>query len=178
MTSIIFTGISDLQASLEQYNRSFSPNSRQRKVLFGRLGRKGRDRVRKNITEQRGFPPLSKWTRARTGRRKGLVTERQNITFIVKPLSVEIGYTPKSTEWNLTKHHKGFTVKGSSNKITIPLKRPRAIEWSKPTITLRGTGPSIVPARPVWGDINQIMRYVGPTTRDWARKIINKKGRT
>lgn len=173
--NVTFTGIRDLQRALKRYDRSFKPNSRQVKTLFTQLGRKGRDRVKKNITEQKNFAPLAPFTRARTGRRKALITERSRIKFSVKTRHVEIGYDTRSLKWDLTKHHKGFTSKGTNKTMLIPLRNPKIIGMDQNLIILFGRKASVIPARPVWGNINQILGYVGPTARLWVRKIIDGK---
>lgn len=148
-------------------------------VLMGRLGRAFRDDARLRITNQDGgnYAPLSKWTRARTGRRKALVTEKKNISFIVSGAKsiVVIGHTAKG-DWSLNMHEKGFVTPGFSGFSTIiPLKNPSALSGVRGNrITIRGAKPSIVPARRVYATKVEATTIIRPIIEDWLRKIIRR----
>lgn len=177
---ITFVGLDKIRRAARGWKDDFQPNKRQVKVLFGALGRKVRDDVRKRITTQGdgSWAPLSKWTRARTGRRKALITERSRVTFIVKPNRVEIVYIERSNNWNLTKHHRGFKNSGfSGKKVTIPLRNPGALKVSGNSLTILSAKPSVVPARTVWTPAGKLRRIALPVVNAWARKQLEKRAR-
>lgn len=173
-------GLPELKAALAGYERAFNPNSREQRALFNQLGRAGRDLVRNQITTQgRGtWKPLSKWTQAKTGRRKALITERNRITFRVKPRRVEIVYEERSNDWNLTKHHKGFVNQGFQGKVvTIPLKRPSALGLTRTAITIRKARPAEVPARNVWTDLPTLRNMTETIASKWVLDVLRKRGK-
>lgn len=80
-----------------------------RRKLLNKLASRGRDMTRKNITTQgKGtWAPLSKWTRAQTGRRKALITLRP---FIVAKKATTRGLKASVVfrspgGFTLTQHH-------------------------------------------------------------------------
>lgn len=177
---ITIIGLDKIRKAVKGWSDDFNPNKRQVRVLFNRLGRPLRDDVKARITSQGEgtWPALSKWTRARTGRRKALLTERSRITFLTKPRRLEIVYLERSRDWNLTKHHRGFTTKGFSNKkVTIPLKNPRPLGTTKKALTIRQAGPSIVPARPVWTPPGKVLRIMQPIVSRWTREQLEKRAK-
>lgn len=181
VATVRIVGMKALRRAFAAYAREFEPTSSQGRVLLNRLGRGGRTLVRRQITTQGGgsWEPLSKWTQARTGRRKALITERERVTFRRKPRSVEIVYAERENGWNLTSHHKGFTTGGFKNKkVTIKLVQPSKLGLSRGGVTIRQAKPSKVPARNVWTDERTIYnQVVEPITNKWALSILNKKGR-
>lgn len=177
---IRIVGLDKLRRAARGWKGDFDPTQRQVKVLFGALGRKLRDDVRRRITTQGdgSWAPLSKWTRARTGRRKALITERRRVVFIVKPKRLDIVYLERSSEWDLTSHHRGFTTPGfRGKKAVIPLRNPSALGVKGNSITIFSAKPSKVPARPVWTPRNKILRILKPITSAWVRKQLEKRAR-
>jgi len=147
--------------------------------LFNRIGRGLRDDARRRITTQDGgnYAPLSKWTRARTGRRKALVTEKKNIGFKMIGGRLLIGHT--ATGWNISMHEKGFITPGFKGRtVTIPLRNPSALKNVKGnTITIRGAKASIVPARRVFPNENEAVTIIKPIINDWLNKIVKRAAR-
>lgn len=144
-------------------------------VLLRAIGRKSRDQVRKNITGQVGFEKLSKWTRAKTGRRKSLLPLRKMITFRLKPKSVEVGIVPISSEWNATKHHRGFN-NPPEGRVVLNLKNPRALKVSGQWFSFNDTKGSDVPARPIWGiSVAPYARIAGNESVKWMNGILAKR---
>ena len=135
--------------------------------------------VKKFITSQGGgnWPKLSKWTRAQTGRRKALITERPRITHRVKPRRSEVVYSERSDDWNLTKHHRGFTQPATNKKVTVRLNNPGAIKWDKPAITFINRKDSVVPARNVWGTEAMHKRIAEANTMRWMSRILRKRAK-
>lgn len=176
--SVAFIGADRLRRGIRGLDDDFTPTKREMRILFGALGRTMRNDVKKNITTQGqgSWPKLSKWTRAKTGRRKALITERKRITFVIKPRRVEIGYQERSADWNLTKHHRGFTTTGfKGKKVTIPLKNPRPLGIKSETITILSAKPSVVPARNVWGTLRRTVKVGKVVTNKWMLRIVQKR---
>lgn len=172
MTSIRVTGIVETQRGIKQIMR----NVNKTKTLFSRLGRGLRNDARRRITTQDGgqYAPLSKWTRARTGRRKALTTEKKNISFMMIGSRLLIGHT--ATGWSLNMHEKGFITPGFSGKsVTIPLRNPSALKNVKGnSITIRGAKASVVPARRVFPNEGEAVTIIKPIIEDWLNKIIKR----
>lgn len=175
-----FVGLQKAKLGIKGIGDDITVTRGQAKRLFRAIGRESRDYVRRRITTQGNgsWPKLSKWTRARTGRRKALLTERQRVVFRVKPLKVEVAYEERTAEWNLTTHHKGFTTPGTKNKrVTIPLRNPAAIGWNRPAISFRNSKDSVTPPRNVWGFERDHQEIARKQTRIWIKGIIEKRAR-
>lgn len=184
MTNITITGVVETKKGFNQINRDIKRTS----VLFNQLGRSLRDDAKKRITTQDGgqYAPLSKWTKARTGRRKALITERPGITFIAKKDFVLIGHVPskgsttgqESKSWNLGMHERGFTTPGSNRPTPVILKRPNYIKEPRPKpgglFIFRNTKPSVTPARQVFANPYQARAIVGRIARKWLAKILKR----
>ena len=174
MTTLNITGVVETQKGINKIMRDVNKTS----VLFRRIGQGLRDDARRRITTQDGgkYAPLSKWTRARTGRRKALTTEKKNINFRVTGSTLLIGHT--ATGWNLSMHEKGFRTPGFSGRsVTIPLKNPKALRNIKgDSITIRAAKASDVPARRVFPNEGEATTIIRPIVNDWLRKIIKRAG--
>jgi hypothetical protein len=177
--SIKFVGLDRLKRGVRGIDDDFTPTKRQVRVLFGALGRAVRNDVRKNITTQGNgsWDKLSKWTRARTGRRKALVTERSRIKFRIRNTRrVEIGYEERESGWNLTDHHRGFTSSGfKGKKVVIPLRNPKPLGVTDDKITILSAKPSVVPSRKVWGSLNRTVKIVRVVANRWMKQIVAKR---
>ncbi len=175
---VTIIGIEKLKKAVRGWRSDFEPSKGQVKVLFFSLGRAVRDDVKKRITSQGHgkWKPLSKWTKARTGRAKALITERSRVKFIVKPRRVEIGYAPRSSDWNLTKHHHGFRTSGfKGKKVTIPLRNPAALKTKGNSITILSAKPSVIPARTIWTPTGTLLRIAHPIISRWTRRQLEKR---
>ena len=97
-----------------------------RRRLLNDLARKGRDISRGNIASQGGgtWPPLSKWTRAQTGRRKALLAQIPRITAILANAAARTAVVIFTSpgNWTLTQHHFGFTEPAENKVVKIPMK--------------------------------------------------------
>lgn len=175
-----FVGLDRVKLGVRGLERDISVSSPELRRLFRALGRESRDYVRKRISSQGAgtWPKLSKWTRARTGRRKALTTERPRVTFRVKPRRAEVVYAERSNEWNLTKHHKGFTTPGTKGKrVTVPLRNPAILKWDRPAISFRNSQDSVVPARNVWGFERDHQRIAAKQSVIWMNRVLKKRAR-
>jgi hypothetical protein len=174
MTDIVITGLTETQKGISQIRR----NVQKTTPLFNRFGRALRDDARRRITTQDGgkYDKLSKWTRARTGRRKALITERKNISHMIVGSRLLIGHT--ATGWNIAMHEKGFTTPGFSGRtVVIPLKNPAALrDVKKNFIAIRGAKESVVPARKVFANKDEALTIMKPIITDWLNKIIKRAG--
>lgn len=177
--NVTVVGLEKVKAALRGWEDDFEPGKRQVRVLFGRIGRVLRDDVRDRISSQGdggSWKKLSKWTRARTGRRKALITERSRVTYIVKPRRLEIAYAERSSQWNLTKHHHGFQTPGfRGKKAVIPLRNPGPLGAKGNALTIFSAKPSVVPARPIWTPETKLLRIVNPITRVWVNQQLSKR---
>lgn len=175
---VSFVGLDRAKRSIRGLGDDLVVTKGEVRTLLRALGRGGRDIAKKQITTQGGgnWPKLSKWTRARTGRRRALTTERERITFRLKPAKAEVVYAERSNDWNLTKHHKGFTTKGTRNKrVTVPLRNPAVLRVKRPAISFKNSQDSVTPARNVWGTQAQHNAMAQAETDRWVRRLIAKR---
>lgn len=170
MTTIRVTGLVETREGLVKIRREL----RKTKSLFNMFGRGIRDDARNRITTQDNgtYPKLGKWARARTGRRKALITERKNISFKLVGNNLVIGHT--ATGWNIQDHEKGFTTPGFVGKpVTIPLRNPNALEGvTGNSISIRRAKASNVPARRVFATEREAVKIMQPIADAWLKKII------
>lgn len=171
-------GIKEFQRTLKAIKKDLTPATSKRiPVLNTRVGRGLRDAARQRITTQGDgkWKPLSKWTRAKTGRRKALITERKNIVYERTTTSVRIIHKSPSAEWSLNTHAKGFTRPAVRKRVRIPLKQPKLLGVSKPYIILpRGSRATKTPARNVWGTVTEQRNTFIPIVRKWMRETMTK----
>lgn len=176
MATIVLTGVKETKSAVRKIRRQMSKTG----PLYTRIGRALRDDARKRITTQDNgnYDPLSKWTRARTGRRKALITERQNISFKVIGGTLIIGHTAKGN-WNIQMHERGFVTPGFSGKaVTIPLKNPNALKDVKGnSITIRGAKASVVPARRVFATQAEAEVIARSHAERWLADIVKRNSR-
>lgn len=172
MATIHITGVAETQAAVTKIRKAMNRSS----VLFNRIGRRLRDDARARITSQDGgkYEKLSKWTRARTGRRKALITERKNITFRSTKRGLIVGHNAGG-DWNIGQHESGFVTPGfAGHAVTIPLKNPRALKVNGNSITIRGAKASVVPARRVFANEPEANAIVRQEAEKWLRDIIKR----
>lgn len=173
-------GFRELRRALELTKGDFKAPSKRVTVLFNRVGRALRDDARNRITTQGEgkWKPLSKWTRAKTGRRKALITERRNIIYSNKGTRVEVIHRSPSPNWNLNKHAAGFTRPAVRKRVRIPLRQPSLLGVKTPFIILpRGSRATKTPARNVWGTIAQQRNVFIPITRNWLAETLNNRAK-
>jgi hypothetical protein len=175
-------GITELQRTLKLIGKDFNPRTSKRiPVLYTRVGRALRDDARNRITTQGEgkWKPLSKWTRAKTGRRKALITERRNIIYQRKGAAVEVLHRSPSSQWSLNTHAAGFTRPAVRKRVRIPLKQPKLLGVTTPYIILpRGSRASKTPARNVWGTVGQQRNVWLPEVRRWMQETMSKRQTT
>lgn len=148
-----------------------------RRKLLNKLAARGRDMTRRNITTQgKGrWAPLSKWTRAQTGRRKALITLRP---FIVAKKATARGLRASVVfkspgNFTLTQHHDGFKDPAVGRVVKIDLKRPGALgltpkHSSKSFVDKRGRN---VPARKVWPSQKALLAMIRVEAARWRREM-------
>ncbi len=174
MTELHITGVVSTKKGIDKVIRDV----KRIKPLFNQMGRKLRDDARRRIITQDGgkYAPLSKWTRARTGRRKALTTEKKNISFQVVGSTLLIGHS--ATGWSLKMHETGFISTTSVGRVvTITLKNRKALKdvRSSPlTVTVKKA--SIIPPRRVFANKLEATTIINPIIHDWIRKIVQKAG--
>lgn len=172
-------GLDDLARSSRRWQKGLEKGSGRMRVLLNRIGRRLRDRSRKRITTQGegSWQPLGKWVRAKTGRRKALITERPRIKYTVGRGNVKIYHDSPSTRWSLNDHAKGFDRPGNSKPVFIPLKNPGALSpgsnLTKRGIFLpKGNKPTRTPKRDVWGTETSARRQViNPEVQRWLKEV-------
>lgn len=168
MTQPVFTVETQaLRRAMKILDDSFG--KRGRNLLMSRIARELRDRTRKRITSQGEgtWAPLSKWTQARTGRRKALVTLRKNVKARWNADEAAIYFEPVSNKWDLTDHHRGFTSPAVNGKrMSWNLVRPTAIGLRQNKISIMSRKASVIPARDVWSTDRK--------TKIWVNTQINK----
>ncbi len=170
MTTITVTGVELTKKGMAKLNRDLSRTS----VLSNRMGRALRDDARRRITTQGDgtWEPLSKWTMARTGRKKALIKERVKITFKLIGGQLVISHDSDGA-WTLRQHEQGFTT-APDVPATIKLKRPRLLGVTGNTIHIRQAKESVTPARRVFATEPEANRIVRPIVKKWGADIIKR----
>lgn len=174
MTTLNITGVVSTQKGIRKVLRDVEKT----RPLLNKMGRKLRDDARRRIITQDGgkYAPLSKWTRARTGRRKALTTEKKNISFQIVGSTLIIGHT--ATGWNLSMHELGFTSTRSVGRVvTIPLRNRKALRDVRDNVlTVTVKNASVIPPRRVFANEVEATTIIRPIIHDWIRKIVAKAG--
>lgn len=173
MTTITVTGVELTKKGLSKLRRDLGRTS----VLSSRMGRALVEDARRRIATQGGgsWAPLSKWTRARTGRDLALITEMENISFKLIGGQLVIGHDSDGS-WSLDDHEKGFTT-APDVPSTISLKRPELLGVTGNSIHIRRAKNSITPARRVFPNQAEAHDVVEPIVRKWVADIIRRSGR-
>jgi hypothetical protein len=167
------TGLADTKKGLAQIKRAL----RRTNPLMNSIGRALRDDARRRITTQDGgtYDPLSKWTRAQTGRRKALITERKNISFKLVGGTLQIGHQSPGN-WSIEQHEKGFVEQNASE--TITLRNPKALKDIRGTqFFLKNPKPSVVPARKVFANRAEAESIAKKKADQWVKKIVARANR-
>lgn len=168
----LFIDTRKLRAALDVIDSEFGP--RGARSLMSRVARHFRDRVRSRITSQGNgsWAPLSNWTRARTGRRKALITLRNRIKAKWDSESAQVYFDSPSSEWDISDHHQGFTspaVKGK--RMAWRLTNPAAIRWRGSKVSITSRKASRIPARDVWSSDAKVKREVNTILDDFATQV-------
>jgi hypothetical protein len=157
--------------------------------LLTRIGRSLRDDSKKRISSQDGgtYAPLSKWTRARTGRRKAFITQRKGIGFRVKGPLLSIGHTVIHTDtsdnkqWNFNQHARGFTTPAGTHPVSIKIRNPKALKKPRPEpggmMILHKYKKQETPARQVFPNPFQAQRIIRRDAEIWLRNIAKRAAR-
>ncbi len=152
-------------------------NPVMRRRLMNKLAAGGRDITRRNITTQGGgrWAPMSKWTRAQTGRRKLFVTLRKYIVAkkaSARAMRASVVFRSPG-DFSLTQHHTGYTDPAKGDVVKIALKKPGALGLS-PKTTVKAfvdKRSRTVPARPVWPSTRQVAILIRKETAKWRRQL-------
>lgn len=151
---------------------------RESPSLFKVLGRVLRDDVRQRIRTQDGgkWAPLSPWTVARTAKRRPLAGQDRNIKFKVLSRRLEV-YFDAPSNWDISKHHRGYTIPADGGYHSIAIKRPSALGLSPGTtrFRFRWSKSGKVPARKIWPTPNEAKRIAEPHIKPWANDVIKKE---
>lgn len=173
--SIKIVGMRDTIKFLSEIDKSLFTGLtvRWKRKLMNDMAGAGVKATRDAIRTQ-GFgswEPLSKWTKARTGRRKVLSGMEKH----VKPKLSRSGAMRAAVlfrspgDWTLTQHHRGFTKKPTNKVIKVALKKPGLLGLkSKKEVFFKDDTETKVPARKVWPVGARLDRMVTSTTNKWV----------
>lgn len=170
MVSTVFIRDRNLRRAM----RAMEAGLRNPAPVYGRAARHMRDYVRHTITLQgrrKSYTALSAWTRAKTGRRKALITLRPRIKARWDKSKGEVYFAPASSSWHIDQHHTGFTSPAVTNKrMVVPLKAGGVrVFWSRKA--------SKIPAREVWPTRREVEREVTPFFASWVDKLARSRWR-
>lgn len=172
-------GVERVKKKLADYKHDYNAASAEHSMLMTKIGRAGRDYARARITSQGDgeWPALSKWTRAKTGRRKALITQRSRIKYRKIKGGVELYHDSPSTSWSLKDHKRGFTRPAVRGKVVIPLKAPRILGINKPYIVLpKGSPATYTPPRAVYENDDIVVRkVVRPSIKIWLQEMRSRR---
>ena len=169
-------GFDEVAAFMRELSKDVKPSSARVTVLLNRVGRALRDDARNRITTQNNgkWPKLSKWTRAKTGRLKALITERGKIKFKRWGRSgVAVGHE-SGGDWSLDDHVKGFTRPAVNKRVVIPLKAPRylGIKDKDYIVLPKGSPPTRTPSRNPYGTKRDMRAVFVPIVRVWMQEEV------
>lgn len=177
MVTIKIRGLDKVKRALLDLEMSLSPRGGM-SVLGNRIGRVLRDDARAAITRQ-DWPELGKWQRAKTGRRKVFIKERERIhteTLIPHNGFITIVYYNQRGDWKLTDHAAGYTLQPHGKFVTVKLAdgRPLRLPANAEKITFRWKRPSVVPARRVFADRDRAEALIRPVILKWLNELKRK----
>lgn len=151
-------------------------------VPNGRAARTLRDYVRQTITMQgrkRPYAPLSKWTKARTNRRKALITLRPRIKASWDDSKGVVYFDAPSSDWHIDMHHRGYRIPAISGKLmVVPAakffgNRPAGGTFA----AFKSRKASKVPAREIWPNKAEVKKVIEPIYKDWVQNQAEKNWR-
>lgn len=172
---VIRVGWEDTIKFLSDVDRSLFVGTRVawKRKLLNNLAKASSRATKGNIrTQGHGtWAKLSKWTRARTGRRKALSGQEKNVRPKLSRTkamrSAVIFRSPGN--WTLTQHHDGFTEQPTNKVIKVLLKKPGIIGLKgKKEIFFKDDKVTKVPARKIWPEGAQLDRIIASTLIEWV----------
>ena len=162
---------SNLKASIRRAQSKFrAPAS-----VYGKSARHMRDYVRETISMQgrkRSYVPLSTWTKRRTGRRKALITLRQNIMARWDNSRGQVFFEQRDVGWHIDQHHTGYTSPAVLNKRMVVPKHGGGI-----LAVFSNRKAAKTPAREVWPTQAEVNKEVTPIFNAWVSDIMRKSWR-
>lgn len=171
-------GINKLQGAIREVRNHVGDSPSGRRRLMNKMGLAMRNASRQNITTQGEgkWAPLSRWTRAKTGRRKALITLRERIKHDYNADQARVYFEQSSPFWNLDTHHFGRTSAGVRNTpMRIPLPRNSGqIAGAGLRILIFNRRASRIPARPVWASKKQIQAEGEKQIANWLEELRRK----
>lgn len=174
MPSGIHIDTSRLKASLRRMERDLKRPA----TVYGRAARHMRDYVRETITMQgrkRKYTPLSHWTRARTGRRKALITMRPFIKASWDAKAGVVYFDQTDKAWHLDQHHTGFISPpvdlGGRKRMVVP----KASGGVLAAFTKRKA--SKIPGREIWPTQKEVNAEVTGMFATWVDGLARKNWR-
>jgi phage gpG-like protein len=173
---VTIIGIEKLQGALKEVLEHVGSTARGRRKLMFRLGRGMRDATRRNITTQGDgtWKPLSRWTRAKTGRNKALITLRNRVKMDYNADQARVYFEKSSPYWDLTTHHTGrrsAAVRGKAMNIPLPSNTAGRISGAGSRLLIFNRKVSILPARKVWASKAQIEKETEKHIAGWLDEL-------
>jgi hypothetical protein len=177
MVTIKITGLDKVKLALLDIEMSLSSRGRL-PTLMNRIGRALRDDAKRTITTQDGgkWAPLGKWQRAKTGRRKALIEERERIhqkTMAAGSGAITVVFYAQRGLWALTKHAPGFTIAPHGKYVTVKLVdgTPLRLPKDQKSYKFRWVRRSVVPARRVFADRITAEKIIRPIVDQWLAEL-------
>lgn len=134
--------------------------------VYGKAARLVRDYVRQTITLQgrkTKYFQLSKWTKARTNRRKALITLRPLIKAAWDSIGGYVYFQQTDKKWHVDDHHTGFTSKAVTGKrMVVPRKGGGIVAVFMNRKEVK------VPSREVWPTQGEVDATVTPVFTQWT----------
>ncbi len=164
----ITTTAESTKRELRRFAREFAiPNGEMNKLVVGRATQDVRkwvvDRIK--AAGRGSWRALSRWTKLRTGRTKPLSTiDLRRIRARRKGARGTVDFLSPSTEWNLTSHHFGFSVRATN--------KPMAFRLADGTLArFRRRRSFVVPARKIWPSERTVTQITNRRIRMLEKKL-------
>lgn len=140
--------------------------------VYVEIGGAIRDYIRQTISFQgrgRQWAPLSQWTKARTGRRKALITLGKYFGYDATDKRVHVRfYEPPDANYGILMFHEGFVSRAvSGSRMVVPSYRGGVLA------TFNNRKPSKIPARKIWPTQKETTEIVRPIMEKWLNKAID-----
>lgn len=134
-------------------------------------GRGLRDYVKETIRMggRPAWPPLSKWTIARTRRTKPLGNMQKYISFEASATGARVFARETGEDWSVDQHHTGWYIPPREAPIMVT-KKP---DGRGKTFFRKAEG-AYVPPRPIWPTRREVEKVVVPTVQDWLKEGARK----
>ncbi len=151
--------------SLDKSIRGMIGYLRRRGVFHRKAALHMRNYTRRTITMQgrrRPYKPLSRWQRAKTGRRKALLWAKPLIRSRGDQSAGVVFEAPTGGPYNIDQFHRGFTSKAVRNKrMVVPAKGGGILA------AFSSRKKSKIPAREVWPTRREAKKELQPLLRRW-----------